>query len=99
MTDGIVAIFLIAGCLGSGMNQQACDKSFDTFHNADKDLLLAERNFNRLYVDPLPDEAKMLGSSIFTLYRKELMFPVYGGLILDVRDRGQGMVVFKKDVP
>lgn len=95
----MIEIFLVTMCLGSHMNEAACSKAWDTYHNNNKEMLLAERNFNKYYVDPLPEEVKFFGGSAYTIYRKELMFPIVSGFIIDVRDKGEGGLVWRKDFP
>lgn len=99
MSTGPVIILLFVGCLGSGLQENACNRSFEVYKNSNQDMLLAEKNFNRIYLDPIPDEAKFLAGTAYSLYNKGFMFNVYSGVILNVRDRGQGTILWRKDFP
>lgn len=99
MYDGVVEIFLLSGCLMSGINQTACDKSWDTYKNSNQTIQIAERNFNRIYVDPISPEYKLLGGAAYTFYRRRLEMPLYGGFMVSVKDGGEGMFFFRRDLP
>lgn len=97
--DGVLEIFLIAGCLGSGMDANVCDRSWDTYKNSNKSILLAEKNFNRMYLDPVPLEMKALGGSLYTFQRKQLDVNLYKGFRISVKDGGEGMFFFRTEIP
>lgn len=94
--------FLISLCFGSQMNDDVCRQSYLKFKQQTPEMQAIEngidrkeKNYQSKYVDTLPQEIQFTGLAAGIIYKKELKFGVYRGLIVDLQDEGRWRLGYK----
>lgn len=85
----MVEILVAAVCALQSFSNNACGQAFNAYRGYNPYIHQVEKNFDRYYVQTLPDELKIAGGAAGVIYTKRLKIVIVHGLFVDFRDKGE----------
>ena len=91
----MLEFLLISMCYGVNFQADACSVAGNAYLASRPMIGVYVNHLNHQYIDPLPDNLKLIGGGVATLYKKELKFKLTKFIFVDIREQGKSTVGYE----
>lgn len=88
-------MLLLLTCASIKFKGEACSASWNAYSAYNPQVGIIEKNAEKLYLNPIPNEVKLVGGTVGSLYKKEIKFTLVRNIYVDIRDQGRSTIGYQ----